>query len=141
MLDLANLDTTKLSEDGATLEVRHPSTGAILSNGDGRAVTIVLAGMDSNRARKSERQATNRRLKASGRGRGLGLTGDDLDNDALDLLAACTLAWSGFDLEGQPLECNPDNARKLYRQFPWLREQAQQFVEDRSNFLRVSPTN
>jgi hypothetical protein len=141
VLDLASLDTTKAAEEGALLEVRHPTTGVVLANGDGRAVTLTLAGMDSARARKAERQATNRRLKQSGRGRSLGVTGDDLDNDALDLLAACTMAWSGFELDGQQIECSAENARRLYRQFPWLREQAQQFMDDRGNFLRASPTS
>lgn len=140
MLDLSTLDTTKVAEEGSTLEVRHPTSGAVLSNGDGRPVTLTLAGMDSQRARKAERLATNRRLKMGGR-RSFSVTADELDNDALDLLAACTLAWSGFEVDKAEMECNVDNARRLYRQFPWLREQAQQFVDDRANFLRGSPTS
>jgi hypothetical protein len=140
VLDLSSLDTTKAAEDGAVLEIRHPTSGAVLSNGDGRAVTLTLAGMDSQRARKAERQATNRRLRMGGR-RAISVTADELDNDSLDLLAACTLAWSGFAVDGSELECNAENARRLYRQFPWLREQAQQYIDDRANFLTTSQTS
>lgn len=141
MLDLASLDTSKAAEEGSTLEILHPTTGRVLSNGDGRAVTLTLAGMDSQRARKAERAAINRRLKESTRRRGSGVTADDLDADSLDLLSACTLDWSGFELDGQPMECNLENARALYRRFPWLREQAQAYVDDRGNFLKGSPTS
>src|SRR6476619_1985454 len=67
VLDLSTLDTTKAAEEGCILEIRHPTSGAVLSNGDGRAVTLTLAGMDSQRAKKAERFATNRRLKMGGR--------------------------------------------------------------------------
>jgi hypothetical protein len=140
VLDLSTLDTAKAAEQGSTLEVKHPTTGRVLADGDGRAVTLTLAGADSQRARKAERFALNRRLRQGSR-RGVGVTADELDDDALDLLSACTLAWSGFAVDGAELECNPENARRLYRQFPWLREQAQAFVDDRSNFLRASPTS
>jgi len=73
--------------------------------------------------------------------RGVSITADELDNDSLDLLAACTLGWSGFVVDGSELECNTENARRLYRQFPWLREQAQQYIDDRANFLKTSPTS
>jgi hypothetical protein len=139
--DLSTLDTVKASDEGSVLQVRHPTTGAVLANGDGRAVEIKLAGTDSERARKAERSALNRRLKMGGR-RGAGtLTAEELDNDALEMLAVCTLAWSGFVMDGQEVECTPENAKRLYRQMPWLREQAQAHAEERSNFLKVSPTN
>jgi hypothetical protein len=139
VLDLSTLDTVKASEDGVPLEVRHPTTGAILENGSGGAVTLVLAGSDSDRAKRAERATINRRLKMAGR-RTSTMTAEELDSDALEILAACTLSWSGFSLDGQELECNAQNAKRLYGQIPWLREQAEAFRQDRSNFLKASST-
>jgi hypothetical protein len=95
----------------------------------------------SERARQAERSAIYRRLKAGGRRGGAVLTAEDLDSDSLETLAACTLGWSGFVLNGQEPECTPENARRLYEQMPWLREQAQEFISERSNFLKSSPAN
>lgn len=134
MLDLSPLKTT---EDGVPLEVRHPTTGAVLMNGTNEPVTLVLTGADSDKAKKAERATVNRRFKMAGR-RSSVMTAEELDADALEILAACTLAWSGFALDGQELECNAQNAKRLYAQFPWLREQAESFRQDRSNFLKVS---
>lgn len=134
MLDLSSLKT---SEDGVPLEVRHPTTGTVLMNGTNEPVTLVLAGADSDRAKRAERGTVNRRLKMAGR-RSSTMTAEELDSDSLEILAACTLGWSGFALEGQELECNAQNAKKLYGQFPWLREQAEAFRQDRSNFLKAS---
>lgn len=137
VLDLSTLDTVKASEDGVLLEVRHPTTGAVLENGSGGPVTLVVAGADSDRAKRAERATVNRRLKMAGR-RSQSMTAEELDADALEILAACTLGWSGFALDGQELECNVQNAKRLYGQFPWLREQAESFRQDRSNFLKAS---
>jgi hypothetical protein len=137
VLDLSTLDTVKASEDGVPLEVRHPITGAVLANGSGGPVMLILAGADSDKAKRADRATVNRRLKMTGR-RSMTMTAEELDADALEILAACTLGWSGFELDGQELECNPQNAKRLYAQFPWLREQAEAFRQDRSNFLRVS---
>lgn len=138
MFDLSTLDTTKAAEEGATLEVRHPTTGIVLMNGEAKPVTLTLAGSDSDRAMKAERAALNRRFKANANRRGTSssMTAEELDSDTLDKLAACTLGWSGFVVEGSEVECTPANARQLYRQWPWLREQAQAFVDDRANFLK-----
>lgn len=137
MFDLSSLDTAKGAEEGSTLEVRHPTTGAVLVNGDGRSVTLTLAGMDSQRAKKAEAAALNRRLKMGGR-RSSSVTAEELNNDTLEVLSSITLGWSGFVVDGKELEVNLENARRLYKQWHWLREQAQAFVEDRANFLKTS---
>lgn len=139
VLDLSTLDTVKASEDGVPLEVRHPTTGAILENGSGGAVTLVLAGSDSDRAKRAERATINRRLKMAGR-RTSTMTAEELDSDALEILASCTLGWSGFSLDGQEPECNAQNAKRIYVEYPWIREQAEAFRQDRSNFLKASST-
>lgn len=138
MFDLKDLDTVAAADLGSTLEIRHPTTGAVLANGDGRSVTLTLAGMDSSRAKRTERAALDRRLKQSA-GRRSAVTATDIDSDSLEVLASVTLSWSGFVVDGQEIECTPENAKRLYKQWPWLREQAQAFVEDRANFLKASP--
>lgn len=141
MFDLSALDTVQAAEAGAPMEVKHPATGEVLSNGDGRAVTVVLAGEDSERARRARRAVLNRRLRQQRRRRDGEVTAEELEQDEFEVLAACTISWSGFELGGRDLACNPENAKQLYLQFPWLQEQADAFRRDRANFLKASPTS
>lgn len=140
MFDLAQLDTTRASEEGAVLEVRHPVSGAVLTTEDGQAVTVRLAGMDSRRAKRAEQDISDRRVKRTGGRRAV--TSEEWDVERLEFLASVTLGWvDGLALDGRPLEFNLENAKRLYERLPWLREQAQAFVDDRANFLRASPTS
>lgn len=138
MFDLSQLDTKSSAEEGSVMEVRHPTTQATLTDDSGAPITIRLAGSDSDRAQRMQRANLNRRLKTGGR-RSAMVTAEELDVERLELLVACTLEWSGVALQGQEIECNAINARRVYSEVPWLREQAEDFVNDRANFLKASP--
>jgi hypothetical protein len=62
MLDLANLDTVKVSDEGADMELRHPATRAVICNEAGDPITIRLVGTDSTIYRKAQATITNRKL-------------------------------------------------------------------------------
>jgi hypothetical protein len=132
-MDLSKVDTTAAADSGADMQVRNPATGEPLVHDDGAPVTITLCGVDSQRYKKAEQSATDRRLQAQQPGRRAPLTAAGLESDRIELIVACTLGWN---IE-RP-ECNAVNARKAYRRLPWLFEQADQFVGDRSNFRKAS---
>lgn len=135
MLDLANLDTVKVSDEGADMELRHPATRAVICNEAGDPITIRLVGTDSTIYRKAQAAITNRKLAQNKRN--VKITAEELEADGLELLAKCTVNWHhDLAVDGAPLEFSVDNARKLYRRFPWIREQAEEFVNERANFLR-----
>lgn len=135
MFDLSALDSTTAANEGAVLHLRHPATGRPLEDAEGNPITITLAGSDSDAYRKAQRQITNRRLAETKRRGGLKLTSEELEEEALDILAVCTLAWSGIVVEGEALACTAANARKVYQRFSWIKEQADEFIGDRSAFL------
>lgn len=139
-MDLSTLDITASAEEGAVMELRHPASHAVLVDADKKPLTITLAGDDSERVRKAQRAATNRRLAMQGRRSGNKLTAEELEADGIDVLAAATVAWTGIVLDGQPLDCTPANAKTVYARLPWIREQAETFTADRANFLRASST-
>jgi hypothetical protein len=141
MLDLTTLDTSATSEAGVVMEVRHPTTDAVLKQPNGQPVTVTLAGEDSERYRRAWRESTDRKLKMQQRGRQVSISAESVEADAVEILVACTIGWSGIGMDGAPLEFSPDNARKIYARLRWLREQADSFISDRANFLRASPTN
>src|SRR5512135_3668091 len=130
LFDLKNLDTSEAAETGAVLEVLHPTENTPLG------IRITLAGADSDIYRKFMYKATNKRVQRLKPGQGVPFTAEEQEENGLDLLATCTLAWEGVVVDGEEIPCNKENAKELYRRFPWLKEQVDQFVGDRANFLR-----
>lgn len=124
-------------EDAAVMPVRHLATGQPIKSQDGSPVTITIACKDSDQFRRVLREQTDRRLK-----RTLDThqrpSADEIEAEAIELLAGCTIGWSGLQNKGKEFPFSLDNARSLYRELPWLRDQVDAFVSDRANFLKAS---
>jgi hypothetical protein len=127
------LSEIKLRET-ATLHVRLPN-GAPAYNADGTPTTIELLSDDDERLREFDRRAQNRRLKNIHK---LRLSAEELEEESVLKLANATADWNSFENEDGPIPCTIENAAKLYREHHFLREQVDQFVGDRSNFLQPS---
>ncbi|SHG79933.1 hypothetical protein SAMN02745157_4863 [Kaistia soli DSM 19436] len=134
MFDLSRLDTSPASNAGVDMPVKHPATGKpVVDENTGAPVTIRLIGRDSERFVAAQREVLSRRIRDA-------QAGDDTDfeaseRDTLDLLASCTVQWSGIGLDGEDLEFSHDAALTLYGRLRWLREQVDAFVSARENFL------
>lgn len=129
-LDLSSLEVI----EGADMTVMHPVEDTPLEGSDGKPVVFKVVGIDSEQYRSAQRAAQNRRLSKKNR---LKITAEQLEYEVLESLVACTIGWSNnFEVDGAALKFSSENAKDLYLRFPWLREQVQDFVEDRANFLR-----
>lgn len=130
-MDLNNLKPIK-ADEGAVLEVLHPETEEVIEG-----MTITLLGQDSSVYRKiqlgKQQAALNRIAKGK---KGLDLNAEKLAEDTIDDLVKMTIDWTGFTLDGKELKPNAENLRKVYTDWPWIREQAQEFVNNRANFFR-----
>lgn len=130
--DLNALSTAQKAEEGAILEVRHPTDDTKLG------IKIRVVGQDSAIYRSfTNKQANALRQKIIP---GRGYTPPTVEKDqeqTTDLLVACTLGWEGIVMNGQEYPFNLENARALYANpgFAWLREQVDKFIADRANFL------
>ncbi|CDH43851.1 hypothetical protein [Candidatus Contendibacter odensensis] len=132
MFNLPDFDTVSASDAGATLTLVREDNGAIARDKDGNPITLTVLGSDSAQYRKAQQKNLNRRLAK----RTVKVTAEELEAEALDILASATVAWSGFfDGIGDPIPCTPGNALDLYKSYPSIREQADRFVSDRANFL------
>jgi len=127
-MDLNRLNTQKLSNEGAWMTVVDIGTG------EETDIQILLAGVDSDHFREAKKDWDRRRREKLEKGKGLP-TAEELEKARLAMLVTCTLDWRNLELEGKPLACTKAAANHVYRNFPWLREQADQFIEDRRNFL------
>lgn len=144
-MDLEKLNTVKASNTGFELQLRDPATN------DDLPIFIVLLGRDSEEFRRVSSEQNKRRVqRASRSGRfnmpTLGI--EELERDTSEILASCTKSWREempgktdkvtLTVGGAELECNRDNAKRLYTDYPWMREQVDAAVADRANFLKRS---
>ena len=134
-MDLKNLTTT---QEGATLELRHPATGEILKYGGKKdqdhTMHLILAGVDSDAYKKAQRKVTDRRFKQQQKFRQIRLTSAMIEDEAIEILTAVTLGGKLF-MGGKETAVDANNAGDIYREYPWIKEQVDTFIEDRSNFL------
>ena len=134
MIDLNDLNLTEKAEQGADMVLEHPVTGEPLSQ-DGKPITIKLAGTDSSAYRKKQRTLQNNRLQKLSRGKKI--LGSSEAEDC-DLLAACTLGWSGITEGGKAIPHSHAAAAALYIKHGWIREQVDLFIADRANFFTAA---
>lgn len=132
-MNLAELDSGRISEDGVEVELVHPVTGAKLG------AFVTLLGPDAEVVRERARaNILKRRAELAKEGRE-GLTLRERDADRVELLVAATKAWRDVDLDG-PLEFSPANAHVLYTRFRWIAEQLEEVLQSRGNFMPASST-
>lgn len=135
-VDLASLDLAAAAEKGFELELLHPVTKAPLGT------FITLVGKDSTTFRDHVRRSANDRLRKQAVSQRRGSeaevpTIERIEADAIELLVVCTTGWRGVTYKGADLPFTPANAKTLYTDLPWIREQVDQAVGDVENFLPV----
>jgi hypothetical protein len=138
-LDLSQLDTGAVAEGGADMPLRHPVTNApLLQDDEETPIIIKVLGMDSKAFRKATRANQDRRLRGT---RYRPPTAEEIDAEGLEILVKCTIGWAGIILDGAALDCTPANVRTLYTRLPWAREQVDNYIGDRANFMQPSATS
>jgi hypothetical protein len=133
-MDLATLEPTA---DSVPVPLRHPTTNERLTSDEGAPITISIVGMDSEQFRTRHRAIINRRLNA---GKKVKVTAEEIEAESIDTIAACITGWQYVELDGKILEFSRANAKTLLTRLPWLREQLDEAIADRANFLKTSPT-
>lgn len=133
------MDLSKYSVDPdnqtAKMVLVHPETFAPIEGEEGNQTTITLHGPDSTAQKEVTRKFQNKALKDGVKRKKLNISAEQMDAQALALTVAATADWENIELEGETLECTPENAKKLYKDYPWIREQVEEFMADRANFL------
>lgn len=147
-MDLKALDTTQASNEGFELQLAHPGSGELLG------IFITVLGRDSAAFRTLQTEQNKRRIQRMTKGTGarMSLAAEEMEEEAVELLSACTRAWrqeekpvdeedavsskDTLTVEGKELPCTRANAADLYRKFTWIREQVDAGVTDRQNFIK-----
>jgi hypothetical protein len=137
MFDIASLDTRSRSEEGVPMTLVHPKTRGPVPRADGSTVNITLLGRCSDTYREKQRELAEKAAEKASRG--IRRSREEIEQDDIELLVACTRDWSIDSMDGQPFPFSKDNARRLWgdTRFLWLRDQAVAHVQTDGNFLPV----
>lgn len=123
-----------MADDGAVLSLVHPETEEVIEG-----MTITLLGQDSKVYRKIQLAKQQTALNRISKGKkAVDFDAEKLAEDSIDDLVKLTVSWTGFTLDGDKLECTPDNVRKVYGEWVWIKEQVAEFVAERANFFRTN---
>lgn len=149
-MDLGKLDSISAANQGFEIQLYHPGSKEDLG------IFITVLGKDSDAHRKLFQAQQRRRVEKMTKGGGVriagGLAPEVLEQEANDLLAVCTKSWRTSEadkddpklehvkpvllLNGEELACTRENAVRVYREYPWIKEQVDDAVNDRANFLK-----
>ncbi len=125
-IDLWDLDISQHAETGSKLTLHHPVSQQAL------AISLYLKGQDAPSYRRVIRKQIDWQI-SEGKS---DLTAAEMERHHIERLAAATIGWDEVLYKGAPLPFTEENAKTLYSEQIWIREQVQQFIEERANFLK-----
>ena len=130
-MDLTQLNTQDRSEEGAVLNLIHPTTHQPLLGYQDQPMTIMLKGVESKAFKEMQYRQSDKAFK----GGKLKMSSAQLAESSLQALGKLTVSWTGFSLNNEPLPCTEANAVMVYRDYPVIRNQVDEFINDIENYL------
>lgn len=136
MLDLAKLNVSEAAETGFKMQVVHPVTRQPI---DGAFITV--RGDDSKTVQKWIRGVIARRqseeLMAKRRGKEAEpLSFAEAEEQANEGAAKRVIGWEGIANGKTELQFSEDNAKQLFAEHPWIRDQVLEASRDLGNFVK-----
>lgn len=131
-MDLNDLKPTK-----DTLEVilLHPKTLDALTNADGSEMTITVYGPHTAPFKAAIHEATNKRIQKAAKNKKLSVTAEEVEDAGLEFLAKVTKEWD-ITLGGKKPVADLASVTQVYRDFPWIKDQVNEAIEDINSFLK-----
>ena len=131
-LDLLKTNIAAEAESGYEFELLHPATG------EGTEGFIKVRGEKSkvvqNHARKVVTEMQKREKVAKGKNKEVELTIEELEDMAVDRAVVRIISWRGIQEDGQDIPFTRENAEKILKDHPWIREAVMEESENLLNF-------
>jgi hypothetical protein len=131
-MDISQIGT---AEDTAKITLYHPFTGEELRDDNDDPMWVEVYGVDSDHYRKIDRDITNKNLQRAQKNRNAAITAERLEVQGLERVVKCVKNWH-IVLGGETPDCDEKNVRSVFEDYPWVREQVQEGMSDRANFLQ-----
>ena len=133
-LNLSVLNVSEVSESGIDIELVHPATG------EGLDAWVRVRGKDSrtvqNHARKVVNDMQKREKIAKGKNKDADMSIEELEMLAVERAVVRIISWRGIEEEGQPVPFTVENATRILKDNPWIREQVLENSDDLTGFFR-----
>lgn len=131
--DLASIDTVAACNKPFDVEIIHPVTQ------EKTGVVFTVVGKDSDVYRAKIKAMANENMTREALLARRGKTDipniDKLEARNIDALIAATVGWANVELDGEALEFNAANARKVYTRILPVREQVLEAINELENFM------
>ena len=133
-LNLSVLNVSEVSESGIEIEFVHPATG------EGLDAWVRVRGKDSrtvqNHARKVVNDMQKREKIAKGKNKDADMSIEELEMLAVERAVVRIISWRGIEEDGQPVPFTVENATRVLKDNPWIREQVLENSDDLTGFFR-----
>ena len=133
-LNLSVLNVSEVSESGIDIELVHPATG------EGLDAWVRVRGKDSrtvqNHARKVVNDMQKREKIARGKNKDADMSIEELEMLAVERAVIRIISWRGIEEDGQPVPFTVENATRVLKDNPWIREQVLENSDDLTEFFR-----
>ena len=125
------MDIASLKPSERIIEIKHPTTG------DNVGIRVTLISLADEKAAKIKRQIQNKSLALASRNKRF--TAEDIEENEKDLLLACVVGWDwyGADVHGKIPEFTPSNIVNIFKEFPWIKSQIAEALDDEKGFFPV----
>ena len=129
-LDLAITNIAAQAESGYEFELLHPATG----EGTGGFLTVrgEKSKIVQNHARKVVNEMQKREKVAKGKNKDVDLSIEELESLAIDRAIVRIISWRGIQEDGQDVPFTRENAERILKDHPWIREAV---IEESENLL------
>lgn len=131
-LDLVKTNIAAEAESGYEFELLHPATG------EGTGGFLKIRGEKSkvvqNHARKVVTEMQQREKRAKGKNKEVELSIEDLEDMAVERAFIRIISWRGIQEDGADLPFNKENAERVLKDHPWIRESVMEESENLLNF-------
>lgn len=134
------MDLSKLApaKEPYFVHLKHPVKGTVLMTEEtNEPIGIFVVGTDSDEYAECERNLLDQGLAlAQARAQNQATVKPNIAERAIDTIAACVKSWKNITLDGNSLQCTPENVRLLITRFRWIREQLDREIGNRANFIK-----
>ena len=131
-MDLAQFDLKEAANSGISVDLAHPITGETLEDDKGKSISIKILGRDSAKWQQAQKRNAAKNANKYRNGK---VPDAEVERQVRDLLAECTVSWSGIVYNEEILKCSKENALMIYEKRSWIAEQMLEAAADRANYI------
>lgn len=132
------MDLKDLKPKSDTIDVilLHPATQEAILKDDKTEMSITVYLPHSAKYKEVVHDQVNRRIAKMQKKGKTTLTAQEMEDTGLELLAKITKKWD-IVFNGETPKLTIPAAMELYREFPWIKDQVEEEINDATNFTKA----